>query len=331
MEILQTRGGHEETRHRVRAVAVREGQVCWSSGAPARSPWRSAAKPFQLWCSLEVLGDPALTEVETALGASSHAGQPGHLEGLRALQRRLGVDEGALRCGAEPPLHRGSWEALLRAGGEPLALHNDCSGKHSFFIAATRAEGWPADYRDPAHPLQRRIAAFAAQRAGEEIGLATDGCGVPVICLSIDSMARAWSWLAEAMDTVGDPWSSAPKLADPGLVRAARIGWAMSRHPWWTSGDGRLDLEIARGARVPLVGKIGAGGVFCLAIPHLRLGLAVKVLSGDDDALGVAVGEALAVVAPGCWSPPPDWERPRVRNVVGMLVGDRVAVPDMRA
>ncbi len=331
MEILQTRGGHEETRHRARAVAVRDGRVVWASGPDVRSPWRSAAKPFQLWCSLEALGDPSLSAVEVALGASSHAGQPAHLEGLRALQRRLQVDERELRCGAEPPLHRGSWEALLRAGGTPLDLHNDCSGKHSYFIAAARAQGWPSDYRAPDHPLQRRIAAFAALRAGEEIGLAVDGCGVPVICLSITGMARAWAWLAEAMADGGDPWEGASTPDDPGIARAARIGWAMAHNPWWTSGDGRLDLEIAEGARLPMVGKIGAGGVFCLALPTLRLGLAIKVLSGDDDALGLAVAETLRAVAPESWSPPPEWERPRVRNVVGLLVGERVAVPDPRA
>jgi len=331
MEILQRRGAQVETRHRASAVAIVDNEVLWRSGLDGSSPWRSAAKPFQLWCSLSALGDPALSAVETALGASSHAGQPAHVEALRALQGRLGVREADLRCGAEPPLHRGSWEALLRAGQEPAAIHNDCSGKHSFFLAASARNGWAGDYRDPAHPLQRRIAAFAAERAGEAIGLAVDGCGVPVICLSIEGMARAWSWLGERMARVGDPWSDQAQTADDGDLRAARIGWAMLHNPWWTSGDGRLDLEIAAGAREPLVGKIGAGGVFCLAFPQRGLGLAVKVWSGDDDALGVAVREALAAVAPGAWEEPPGWGRLTVRNVVGRVVGDRVAMHDPRA
>lgn len=331
MEILQRRGAQLETRHRVSAAAIVDNRVVWSTGLAGSSPWRSAAKPFQLWCSLEALGDPQLSAVETALGASSHAGQPAHVEALRALQRRLGVREADLRCGAEPPLHRGSWEALLRAGQEPLDIHNDCSGKHSYFLAASAAKGWDGDYRDPDHPLQRRIATFAAERAGEAIGLSVDGCGVPVICLSIEGMARAWSWLGERMAAVGDPWTGQPRPASPGDQRAARIGWAMLHNPWWTSGDGRLDLEIARGAREPLVGKIGAGGVFCLALPQRGLGLAVKAWSGDDDALGVAVREALNAVAPGSWEAPADWERPILRNVVGRVVGDRVAMLGPRA
>lgn len=331
MEILQTRGEHPETRHRARAVAVRDGAIVWASGPPTLSPWRSAAKPFQLWCSLEILGDPELSAIDLALGASSHSGQPDHVAALRDLMARLGVEEGALRCGAEPPWHRASWEALIRAGEPALEVHNDCSGKHSFFAAATRARGWPDDYREPDHPLQRRVTAFAAERAGEPMGLAVDGCGVPVLCLSVAGMARAWAWLAEAMQGA-DPWTGQQGAStDPGLARAARIGWAMAHNPWWTSGDDRLDLEIARGAREPLVGKIGAGGVFCLALPERRLGVAVKVLSGDESALGVAVAEALARAAPGAWSPPEGWDRPVVRNVVGRKVGERVVIHEARA
>ena len=104
------------------------------------------------------------------------------------------------------------------------------------------------------------------------------------------------------MADVGDPWTATegpyrvrltPELPSPAArrilpdlsetARAATLGWAMARNPWWTSGDGRLDLDIAAGARVPLVGKIGAQGIFCLAIPHLRLGLAYDKAPVQDE------------------------------------------------
>ncbi|MEZ4251106.1 MAG: asparaginase [Polyangiales bacterium] len=49
---------------------------------------------------------------------------------------------------------------ILREGGRFLSLHNNCSGKHTFIRAATcgARQGWAPDYRDPEHPLQRRVA-----------------------------------------------------------------------------------------------------------------------------------------------------------------------------
>lgn len=327
MHIVQRRGGHVETRTPVRAVAVIDGQIALEWGPDIRSPWRSAAKPFQLFASLEALGDPELDSVEVALGASSHAGQPDHVSRLRQLQRRLGVPEDALLCGAEPPLHAPSWEAALRAGGGPLPIYNDCSGKHTFFAAASAARGWASDYRGPDHPLQARVHALVEALAEEEVGRAVDGCGVPVMCLSVTGMARAWGWLASAMARAGDPWAEGG--GDGGverdLARAARIGWAMARHPWWTSGDGRLDLDVSCGARLPMVGKIGAQGVFCIAVPSHRMGVAVKTLSGDEPSLGVAVAAVLAELLPLGWSAPDPWPWAVVRNVVGDIVGDRLA------
>lgn len=338
MHIVQRRGGYVETRTAVRAVAVADGEIVWQTGPDIGSPWRSAAKPFQLWCSLEALGDPELDSVSVALGASSHAGQPDHVSRLRQLQRRLNVAEGALLCGAEPPLHGPSWEAALREGGGPLPIYNDCSGKHTFFVAASAARGWPDDYRAFDHPLQARIHAFVEALAEEEVGRAVDGCGVPVLCLSLTGMARSWAWMAGAMSRCGDPWFEGSGLAGGGALpsgerdaaRAARIGWAMARHPWWTSGDGRLDLDVSAGARLPMVGKIGAQGVFCMAIPSHRMGIAIKTESGDEPSLGVAVAAVLAEVLPMGWAPPDPWPWAQLRNVVGDIVGDRVAEPGVR-
>ena len=330
MHIVQRRGGHIETRTPVRAVVVIDGEIAWQVGPDVGSPWRSAAKPFQLFASLEALGDPELDSVEVALGASSHAGQPDHVARLRQLQRRLGVQEGALRCGAEPPLHAPSWEAALRSGGGALPIYNDCSGKHTFFVAASTARGWSADYRGFDHPLQARIHALVEALAEEEVSRAVDGCGVPVLCLSVTGMARAWAWLARAMADHGDPWFEGGASDGGGerdLSRAARIGWAMQRHPWWTSGDGRLDLDVSAGARLPMVGKIGAQGVFCMAIPSHRMGIAVKTLSGDEPSLGVAVAAVLAEVLPHGWATPDPWPWALVRNVVGDIVGDRLVEP----
>ena len=65
----------------------------------------------------------------------------------------------------------------------------------------------------------------------------------------------------------------------------------MRAHPWFVSGTGRLEVELA--ATVPgAIGKVGAEGVFAAALPDGRA-LVVKVLDGALRPLPVVVAAAL--------------------------------------
>lgn len=331
MRVLQFRGEHIETVHPVSAVVVNMGaagpRTTWTSGPPTRSPWRSAGKPFQLLASIEAMeaarhseNTPftarSLSNTDLAIGASSHSGQPGHTAVVASLLQRFGRGPDDLRCGAEPPAHRPSFHALLRDGSSPGAIHNDCSGKHAMMLGACTARGWDLEYRPAAHPLQVAVRDAVERLSGEPPGAAVDGCGVPVWVLSVAAMAQAWAELAAAME---DP------DRDPLL---ARIGAAMAEHPWHVSGDGRIDLRLAGSAGEPYVGKIGAQGVFCVALPERRLGLALKVATGDDAAVAVAARHLVETVAPGALAPDPGFPWHTVRNVVGDAVGRRVVEPE---
>jgi L-asparaginase II len=304
-EIVQTRGSCIESRHPFHAVGVCDGEVVFRWGDPGIvTTWRSAAKPFQLAASLEVLGDPPVAEAELAVGAASHSGEPMHVAVVRGLLERLGVPESGLRCGTHPPVHEPSARAILRAGDDFTDIHNNCSGKHTFMLAAALAQRWDADYRPPTHPLQQHILRRVARWAGETPTTALDGCGVPTFCLSLTGIARAWSQVAAGDDT-----------------RLGEIGRAMAARPDLTSGTGRLDQAVVHLAREPMAVKIGAQGVFCLALPGRRLGLAIKVESGQSDALGAAVAAVLGRAAPGSWPEAAAWPFNEVRNVAGDLAG----------
>ena len=95
----------------------------------------------------------------------------------------------------------------------------------------------------------------------------------------------------------------------------------MANHPELTSGTGRLDLSLVRAAREPMAVKVGAMGLFCIAIPWRNTGIAVKVHSGSTDALPVAVDWALSQLLGESWRRPEPWEHAIVRNVVGREVG----------
>lgn len=313
VEARQYRGDCVESVHPFSAVAVEGARVVFAVGDDRETAFRSACKPMQLAVSLELLDDPEdLSAAHLAVGCASHSAEPRHLTLVRAILERFHRSPDELLCGAHAPLHGPSAEAVLRAGGAFSSLHNNCSGKHAFMLAACARAGWPLDYRPMNHPLQQKIHGRMAEWMAFTPRTVVDGCGVPTFVQPLSRVARAWAEMARAMGARSEaPWMS----------RLARCGWAMAQHPELTSGTGRLDLSIARGASEPIAVKIGAMGLFCVALPRRALGLAVKVHSGSSDALAVAVEWALEQVAPGVFSREPRWELALVRNVVGLEVG----------
>lgn len=328
LHVLQLRCGLVELQHPV-AVAVWEGgdagQLRVDLGAEHHTYWRSAAKPLQLLAALEAMDGAAasentpftsrsLSDEELAIAAASHSAEPTHTQLVQQLLARFGLGPSDLRCGAHDPLHSASRDALIAVGRRGTALHNNCSGKHALQLGAARARGWPIEsYLDPEHPLQQRVTRTVGRLTGARPALGVDGCGLPTFWLSLGQMARAWSSLAVAM---ADPDE------DPLL---ARIGWSMARHPELTSGTDRIDLRLARRARQPWVGKIGALGVFCVALPEQGAGVVLKVLSGDEDALAQAVSDVVQRLWPGVLAEPgSDWPHAHVTNVVGRVVGRRL-------
>lgn len=311
--VEQLRGGLVETVHPI-VAAVADGRgVRWSLGGELACFWRSSSKPMQLVSSLEQL-DPAvvagLSDAELAIGAASHGATPAHTALVAALLAKLRLDAEDLRCGAHWPSHEASAFALAGASAEPTAIHNNCSGKHTFMLAAAAARGWPLDYRPADHPLQRVNAARMADWCGEPAPTAVDGCGVPTFHHPVNAMARGFARLAAEMRA--------------GTL-AGRVGWAMHRVPAMTSSPGELDALLVASASEPVTAKRGAEGLLCVALPERGLGIAIKAVSGVSTALGPALRAVLAEVAPGVLPHGLALPGDEVKNVAGAVVGARQA------
>jgi L-asparaginase II len=319
--VVQTRGAIVEARHAFSVARVGVDGAVSLEEADVATAFRSAAKPFQLAVSLETLGDPVVSDAMLAVGAASHSAEPAHLEVVRKILSQFGVNEGGLKCGAHAPVHEPSAHAVLRAGGAFTDLHNNCSGKHAFMLAAAKHADWELDYRPAVHPLQEKNRQLLEHLAGSPAVVAIDGCGVPTFSFPLSGIARAWSHVAAAMAEV-----EAGAGKDASSSRLGRIGWAMARHPELTSGTGRLDLDVVRSCPEPIAVKVGAMGLFCMALPRRGLALAVKVESGVSDALPPAVRWALAQVGVELALPSP-WPLAEVWNVVGRVVGAVEVVP----
>lgn len=284
-----TRGSAVESIHRgAFAVCDASGTITLAGGDIQRPIYpRSAVKPLQALPLIESGAADALGlgNEELALACSSHGGEPGHARRVGAWLTRMNLTPDHLACGGHPPTHEASTEALYRAGEAVNRLHDNCSGKHTGFLATALHLGEPLEgYHHAHHPVQKRIATVLSEMAGTDVSVlphGIDGCGIPVLALPLQAMATALA-----------------RMADPSgltLARAAacrRILTAMSAEPFLVAGTGRFDTAVMQ-AVPDIVVKTGAEGVYGAALPKLGLGVALKVDDGAGRAASVLMGALL--------------------------------------
>jgi L-asparaginase II len=237
---------------------------------------RSAVKPLQTVGLLRAGWDPD-DEEQVALACASHSGEDEHLVVVRRILRAAGLDERDLDNTPDLPLEAAASRELLRGGGEPDRLHQNCSGKHAAMLATCVKAGWPVTgYRAPTHPVQLAVRGAVEDLAGERSAHVTvDGCGAPLFSLSLTGLARAFARLA---------------TAEPGTPER-RVADAVRRHPHLVGGTGRDVTRLLAG--VPgLVAKDGAEGVQAAALPDGRA-VAVKIGDGSGRARAAVVVAAL--------------------------------------
>lgn len=328
------RGGLPESVHRGRyAVVSPGGEDLAAVGVAEGFVWlRSSAKPFQalaLFASgtADALG---LSEEEVAVACGSHSGEPRHLAVVRSLLRKAGLSEGDLQNGTHPPMHAPSAARISRSGEEPRRVHGNCSGKHAGFLAVSAHAGWETgEYRDPDGPLQKLVRATVAEACGlggpDEVRLAGDGCGVPVLGMPLGNLALGFARLAAGGAGTGLPDGLAAGLR--------RVRDAMRAHPLLVAGTGRFDTRLMEaesesGAELGLVVKGGAEGVFGCGVPEGRgrgaMGLALKVSDGAGRAVAPAAVAALRGVGVHV---PEELGRRSVKDLHGEVVGEVFPVP----
>jgi len=285
--VVVRRGAMVESFHRGRTVFCDPGgHVLDAVGDPEAYVYpRSSAKPFQaLPLVLSGAADAfGLTDEELAVACASHNAEERHLAAVRSLLRKAGLTEKDLQSGAHPPMHEPEADRLVRSGEEPRPIHGNCSGKHAGMLAVCAHEGLDTGgYRNPGHPLQRRILGLVAEVCNlrdDEVLVAGDDCGVPTFGLPLRGLATGFARLATGENLPG------------GVARAAgRLEGAMRKHPFMVAGTGRLDTEVMVGTG--LVCKSGADGVFAAGSAS-GWGLAVKISDGGGRAVRPAAVAAL--------------------------------------
>ena len=224
---------------------------------------RSSNKPMQAVAMLRS-GLRVADAADLAVICASHAGEEFHLTRIAALLRTGGLTESALRCPPDLPYADHARAAVLAAGGGPGRIQMNCSGKHTGMLLTCLAAGWPTDgYWRPEHPLQQRIRDVVEELTGEDVAaVGVDGCGAPVLAVSLTGLARAYLRLVHA-----EPGSVARTVAD-----------AMRAYPELVGGTGTDDTRLMSGIPELLV-KSGAEGVVAAALPGVGA-VAVKIDDG---------------------------------------------------
>lgn len=285
------RGGRVESVHGGHLVLqAPDGAVRLAVGDPGVTIWpRSALKPVQAVAMLRA--GLAVDERGLALACASHSGTPEHLAVVRAVLAGAGLSAADLQNTPDLPLDAASAFAWRAGGGVASSVTQNCSGKHAGMLATCVAAGWDvASYREPGHPLQRAVRATVAELTGEPVvDVTVDGCGAPLFATTVLGLARALGRIAAA--------GSEPGRADA----EARVGRAMSAHPWLVGGPGR-DVSRFMAAVPGCVAKDGAEGVYAAGLAD---GSAVAFKVADGGArprpaiMAAALERALRAAAAG--------------------------------
>lgn len=271
------RSGFVEGRHRGSLVVLAaDGSVERSVGDIAAPVFpRSANKPMQaaavLRAGLELSGE------RLALASASHSGEPFHLDLVRTMLGEHSLTADQLQTPPDLPLDPEETERYLASGLVRDRLTMNCSGKHTAMLAACAVNGWPLDsYLDQDHPLQQLVLDGVRAASGEDVAhIGTDGCGAPLMSLSLTGLARAFRHFV---------------LAAPGTPER-RVADAMRAHPEYVAGTRRPDTWLMQ-ALPGTLSKMGAEAVQALALPDGRA-LAFKIDDGATRTLGPVLARVL--------------------------------------
>lgn len=280
---------------------------------------RSSAKPFQAIPLVEsgAIERYHITHKELAAICSSHSGELFHRETVYSILNKIELTEMDLDCGITNPYNPEMNEELIRKKERPSPLYNCCSGKHAGILALCRYYGFPTlGYSEIHHPAQQLIKSTIVellQCGDNDIEIATDGCGIPNFMMSMKNTAFLYALLA-----------SGNKSPCKHREAIEKIKKAILLYPEMINGDGEFCTELMIAGRGKVIGKVGGEGVYCIGIPDMQLGIAIKVADGNERAIypiAVHLLEELGVLEEEAIKSLSKWRIPPIKNHKGKVIG----------
>lgn len=266
-----------ESFHRGAVCVVdREGKIIYSAGNIDQVCYpRSAMKLLQVLPLIAHGGMEhfGFTLEEIAVMCGSHNAEAEHLRVIRSILQKIGMSEDQLQCGPQYPTSKKDAEALIKKDEKPKAIHNNCSGKHAGMLAMCALMGWPADtYIDPQHPLQQMILGYCAELyeyPADHMITALDGCSAPVFSVPVYQQAIGYKNLVSTTHVDAKRQGACRTVIE-----------AVSRYPFLVAGSKRYCTDMMQVCAPQVIGKTGAEGIFCMALPEQEIGVCIKIDDG---------------------------------------------------
>lgn len=241
---------------------------------------RSCAKPFQ---ALPVITSGAYSKFnfspkELAICCASHSAANEHLEIIRKIFNKTGLNEKCLQCGIHEPFDIETRNHLIKYSLKVSQIHNNCSGKHVGMLAACISNGWNIEnYLDFDHPLQKEILNIIKKYCNcndEKIISSIDNCSAPVYGIPLYKMGVGYLRLFLS--------------AEGELIKRAYL-----ENPVIIGGKGRLDSAVMESGNDQLICKTGAEGL-CIAINiKEEKALVIKIMDSNNSARSLVMLESL--------------------------------------
>jgi len=286
-----TRGNAIESRHSgAFCVVDTNNNIVMSKGDIDQSIFpRSSIKPIQALVMMEcgAADDYGFSDEEISLACSSHNGEVTHVGTAQSMLNKLGLTKEQLQCGSHWPMNEEVGRALAMEGETPCTLHNNCSGKHSGFLAYLKHEKVnPTKYGNVDHPLQQQI-----RQALEDVcdvnlkdaPVGIDGCDIPTWALPLKNIAYGFAKFTKPEAFFDDKRVNAIK----------RISKATMAHPYMLAGKDRYESRLMEAFKGRIFAKVGAEGVFTAYLPEKELGIAVKCGDGTLRGAEIALSAVL--------------------------------------
>ena len=259
---VATRSGMVESEYHGHVVVVNpDASVRLTIGEPGRIFYPRSTNKLMQAATMARLGLKLPARL-AALSASSHSGEGFHQAAVEEILTSAGLSVDDLDNTPALPYDEAVARQVLRSGGSPTRLAQNCSGKHAAMVATCVVNGWPvAGYLANDHPLQKAITADIASMTGEVVDrIGIDGCGAPAHAFSLFGLARAYG--------------RARSSTDP----AHGIANAMIAYPEIVGGTCR-DVTLMMQNLPTILIKDGADGVMAAALAD-GTGIALKIGDG---------------------------------------------------
>jgi L-asparaginase II len=273
-----TRGQTVESTHRgAFCVMDQNHQIVMQSGDIDTPIFpRSSIKAIQALALLEsgAADEYGFSAEEIALSCASHNGEVRHTAVATSMLHKMGLSKEQLQCGSHWPMNEEIGRILAMEGETPNTLHNNCSGKHSGFLAYLKHNKVnPTAYGEQGHPLQqlnKKNLEEVCEVNLDDAPVGIDGCAIPTWAIPLKNLAWGFARYSKPEDHFDANRSAAMK----------RITESVFQHPYMIAGKDRYDTRLMETFPNKAFVKVGAEGVFCGFIPEKGYGFAIKCDDG---------------------------------------------------